>query len=402
MSTLPDFTGPGYFAGESPEGLTTVAGIPVPAQVQVLWRDPADPTGAETLVAQTTSAANGTWQITNLNPGLQYVVRGIKTGFNDVTVVGAMPTRTDIVTATGSFATNEDKNGVDGMVLIESGLPPYTVTQISPLPFGLEPVLDGRVLTIEGTSEDGGTWSSAVRITASNGPHVDISVNVEIDILKDPHWNHVASLLHFDGNLNDEAGGVWGTVPSVGWGFHPSGVLGYKLYKNKGVSTYIDSGKKIDFSAEEDFTIEFFWGGVSNIGASSSYDWLVGTARLGSENRGWKIAYYYHDTRKRFEFWFSGAYILSYEISPPDFKHFAVVRKNGIVKMFLDGTLLPIIGQNNINGVSTNSQYNLSLGDIGGHLNAREAFEIDELRITKGVARYIEDFTPPTKPFPNQ
>ena len=104
MSTLPDFTGPGYFAGESPDGLTTVAGIPVPAQVQVLWRDPADPTGTETLVAQTTSAANGTWQITNLNPALQYIVRGRKTGFNDVTVVGAMPTRTDIVTATGSFA----------------------------------------------------------------------------------------------------------------------------------------------------------------------------------------------------------------------------------------------------------------------------------------------------------
>ena len=39
MSTLPDFTGPGYFAGEAPEGLTTVAGVPVPADVRIYWRE---------------------------------------------------------------------------------------------------------------------------------------------------------------------------------------------------------------------------------------------------------------------------------------------------------------------------------------------------------------------------
>ena len=59
MSTLPNFTGPGYFAGEAPDGLTTVAGVPVAAQVQVLWRDAADPAATDTLVAQTTSSAGG-------------------------------------------------------------------------------------------------------------------------------------------------------------------------------------------------------------------------------------------------------------------------------------------------------------------------------------------------------
>lgn len=104
MSTLPDFTGPGYFAGESPDGLTTVAGVPVAADVRVYWRDPEDSAAPDVLVAQTASAANGTWRITNLNPALHYVVRGRKAGFDDVTVVGAVPTRTDVVVATGSFA----------------------------------------------------------------------------------------------------------------------------------------------------------------------------------------------------------------------------------------------------------------------------------------------------------
>lgn len=184
MSTLPDFTGPGYFAGESPDGLTTVAGVPVPADVRVYWRDPADPAAPDVLVAQTASAANGTWRIVGLNPDLQYVVRGRKAGFDDVSVVGAVPTRTDVVTATGSFVTNADKNGVDGSVLIEGGLPPYSIAQIDPLPFGLEPVIAGHELTVTGQAgaDDNGLWQSTLRVTASNGPWVDVAVQVEIDV----------------------------------------------------------------------------------------------------------------------------------------------------------------------------------------------------------------------------
>ena len=134
MSTLPNFSGPGYFAGESPDGLTTVAGVPVAAQVQVLWRDSADPEATETLVAQTTSGTNGQWQITGINPDLQYVVRGRKAGFDDVTVVGAVPTRTDIISASGSFITDPDTETIAGEVIVEGGLPPYTFTRLDAEP----------------------------------------------------------------------------------------------------------------------------------------------------------------------------------------------------------------------------------------------------------------------------
>ena len=150
MSTLPNFSGPGYFAGESPDGLTTVAGVPVAAQVQVLWRDAADPTATETLVAQTTSGTNGQWQITGINPNLQYVVRGRKAGFDDVTVVGAVPTRTDVVSASGSFTTDPDTDSITGQAWIEGGLPPYSFTRVDTAAPGITADFSGRNVSLSG------------------------------------------------------------------------------------------------------------------------------------------------------------------------------------------------------------------------------------------------------------
>ena len=169
MSTPPDFSGPGYFAGESPEGLTTVAGIPVPAQVQVLWRDPLDPSSPETLVAQTTSNALGQWQITNLNPGLQYVVRGIKAGFDDVTIAGAVPTRTDVISVSGSFTTDPDTETVSGEVVVEGGLPPYAFTRLDAAPASIDVAFDGHFITLTGFAYlEGGAGGIAVKAQASN------------------------------------------------------------------------------------------------------------------------------------------------------------------------------------------------------------------------------------------
>lgn len=169
MSTLPDFTGPGYFAGESPDGLTTVAGVPVAAQVQVLWRDSADPAATETLVTQTASSADGQWQITGLNPDLQYVVRGRKPGFDDVTIVGATPTRTDIINAIGSFATDPDTESISGQMVVEGGLPPYTFTRLDAAPESIVVDFDGHFITLAGFAYlENGSGSIAIKAQASN------------------------------------------------------------------------------------------------------------------------------------------------------------------------------------------------------------------------------------------
>ena len=180
MSTLPDFTGTGFFAGEAPDGLTTIAGTPTSASVRVYWRDPADPQAPDVLVASTQSAADGTWQIAGLNLALRYVVRAQKSQFDDVTVVGAMPARSDVIAYVDYLEPTEDFDGLTGHVLLDSGLPPFTCEVIQPLPYGLTARVDGRKLLIGGQSGDEGRWESVVRVTASNGVYADVPVRVVI------------------------------------------------------------------------------------------------------------------------------------------------------------------------------------------------------------------------------
>ena len=176
----PRFVGTGFFAGEAPDGLTTVYGDPISADVFVYWRDPDDPMAQEVLVGATKSAPDGTWLITGLNYNLQYVIRARASGRDDVTVVGARPSRSDVITYEGEFTNNEYFDGVAGEILIASGLTPFAATIIQPLPYGLLPVIDGRKLIIDGTSDDGGIWNSVVRVTASNAVFVDVPVQVVI------------------------------------------------------------------------------------------------------------------------------------------------------------------------------------------------------------------------------
>ena len=134
----PRFVGTGFFAGEPPDGLTTVYGDPIPADVFVYWRDPDDPMAQEVLVGATKSALDGTWGITGLNYNLQYVVRARASGRDDVTVVGVQPSRTDVIAYVDNFLPREDEfgdvDGLTGHVLLDSGLPPFTCQVIEPLP----------------------------------------------------------------------------------------------------------------------------------------------------------------------------------------------------------------------------------------------------------------------------
>lgn len=78
--------------------------------------------------------------------------------------------------------------------------------------------------------------------------------------------------------------------------------------------------------------------------------------------------------------------------------HFALVKAGTNIHVFLDGVL-----KNSFTNQGVGLQNCSAALTIGGYTNASSSAQcfLDEIRITKGVARYTATFTKPTAPFPN-
>ncbi|NCW68661.1 MAG: LamG domain-containing protein, partial [Marivivens sp.] len=78
--------------------------------------------------------------------------------------------------------------------------------------------------------------------------------------------------------------------------------------------------------------------------------------------------------------------------------HVAFVRNDDTVTNYIDGVA---DGTVNVTGVTVNDSSNqLGVGSAGEYLSDTWSGYISNLRITKGVARYTENFDVPTAPFP--
>jgi Concanavalin A-like lectin/glucanases superfamily/Fibronectin type III domain len=83
--------------------------------------------------------------------------------------------------------------------------------------------------------------------------------------------------------------------------------------------------------------------------------------------------------------------------------HVAAVRSSGVLKLFLDGNQIGT-SETFTNNIIRNNSYGLSIGATTlSNGNSSDYFNgyLDDLRITKGVARYINSFTVPSAPFEN-
>jgi hypothetical protein len=77
--------------------------------------------------------------------------------------------------------------------------------------------------------------------------------------------------------------------------------------------------------------------------------------------------------------------------------HFAVSREGNVFRLFLNGTL----EGTTTNTISTAQNKTPHIGRWEGFANRDFNGYIDDFRITKGIARYTANFTPPTAPFPD-
>ena len=87
----PVFSGYGFLAGSFPDGVTSVEGVPTPAEIRVLYRPDAESEIDGYLVAKTISNPDGTWLIEGLNPDLKYDVICRHEGYNDMILSNVSP-----------------------------------------------------------------------------------------------------------------------------------------------------------------------------------------------------------------------------------------------------------------------------------------------------------------------
>ena len=269
----------------------------------------------------------------------------------------------------------------------------------------------------------------------------------------DPYFSNVVLLMHFDG-----ANGATSFTDVKGHAVTPHGsaALSSATSAFGGASGHFDGASgylTLDYSDDwnfyaQDFTVElfvYFKGGVSgqleiptlfSFAANSWTDW-----------GGWQVCYDVNWTAATanannqvpgtvfFIFTTTG----SDEVNPAAawtpaanaWYHLAIVRHGSDFLYFVNGTLIgsQSLGSAGVadwprvtpgsgpwltdGGVSANASINVTNSAILGigagiasdaPINAQSYFNgnIDEVRITKGVARYIANFTTPTGPFPDK
>lgn len=211
----------------------------------------------------------------------------------------------------------------------------------------------------------------------------------------DSHWANVVSLLHFDGadgstTISDAKGML--TWTAVG-----NAQIDTAQSKFGGASGLFDgAGDCVEAGASEgfnfgtgDFTIEMF---VRFTGAGRAYLFSLGTNQA---------ALIVTPSSGAVEVYGPGSYVINAgatSFATGAWFHIALVRSGNTWTVYRNGAAYVSATDsrawgNNANVLDVGLVRSPDTNGLNGH--------IDELRITKGVARYTANFTPPTAPFPN-
>ena len=209
----------------------------------------------------------------------------------------------------------------------------------------------------------------------------------------DPYWADVVALLHFDVDYTDVTGKIWTSAsgsPPPGQITAAQSKFGGKSINFNGTGGWsITTPNSADLAFPGDFTIEgWVW---QDPAYTSTYRTLFIGDSMGCISvsiKDGKIS--------------AGANSVADDVTGATtiptsaWNHIAITRSGSSLKVFLNG---------NVDGAVTNTR-NYTQGSATFRIGASAsgtAFGgyVDDLRVTKGVARYTANFIPPTAPFPN-
>ena len=219
----------------------------------------------------------------------------------------------------------------------------------------------------------------------------------------DPHWSNVVFLSHFDGT-----DGATSFVDQKGHTFTVSGSSALSTSGSKfgtaslkGAGGYFTTPKVSDFDGfgpSDAWTHEGFWYIPSGLSGGGKGLFLI-TPVAGGLNGGAHFEIYggnlYFYLYRQGE---TNVYYAIVSYTSNAWQYFKITNTgSGDPVLYINGssaTLIPLDGSGR--GTSANG---MTLQVMGGNINAFQE-NIDELRITKGVAR-TETYAVPTEAFPN-
>ena len=241
-----------------------------------------------------------------------------------------------------------------------------------------------------------GVWTPGEQIKARR------TNNWPVLTTTDPYYSSVSLLLHGDGvnnsttftdnspspkTIQQNFGNVISTVQSR--------FNGASIFCN---NSYMEYDAHTDFEiGGDDFTIECWYRGTSTIGSPA-----IVSKGLNENTAGAYSLRFQGSDAVRFYIGNTNSNIITGTTNvrtSGEWNHIAVSKYNGSTKLFINGTqegstyatayTIPTGGKLSIGRFF----WNAGDGTVNGY--------IDDLRITKGVGRYEDNFTPPTLPFPD-
>lgn len=220
----------------------------------------------------------------------------------------------------------------------------------------------------------------------------------------DPYWANVSSLLHFDGadgstTFTDQTGKTWtangsAQIDTAQSKFGGASLLGY----NGSAYSQVETNSHTDFDfGTDDFTVEWWqrWNSMSTPLYQCAFQRGYNTAGALTVVTG--------NSDGKYLVIFNNNVVICAESTAGttgSWVHYALTRSGTTVTLWRHGvasatgtsaTNLTISKKLAVGGYATDS------GADGQAFNGH----IDEFRITRGIARYTANFTPPSAPFPD-
>lgn len=263
----------------------------------------------------------------------------------------------------------------DSFGIIRSSTPTNLASLPAPLVTGLS-----TMFYVDTAVVDGSTYYYRPVVWRDDEMAVGDEISI-VAIAGDVHWDKVVALLHIDGDLVDVCGNTWVAQGGMQLSYTDPKFGSGCAYSDGSYNSNLHMTSPIPKLLNDDFCIEMYYKPVN----TNTWYSIFNTYGIGNTTeRNLVISNAYGKlTASLITITGNNDFTLN------KWHHVAYTRQGNNLRLFLDGVL---VGSGNITeSVRTDAIY---IGQQPYSLDWAVPGFYDELRITKGVARYITNFTP--------